>query len=81
MKLYGEERKCMGVERTPSVNTARKLGPHIQTDGGTCPGVGLRIYHKSRCTTGGSDKLVLNLFVVVFDPVCSRAYDSRGFMG
>ena len=48
VKLYGEERTCMGVERAPSVNTASKLGPHTQTDRGTCPGVGLRVYSKHR---------------------------------
>jgi|AntAceMinimDraft_1070359.scaffolds.fasta_scaffold65746_2 hypothetical protein len=33
------------------MNTARKLGPHSQTDRGTCPGVGILIYYKSRYTT------------------------------
>jgi hypothetical protein len=28
------------------MNTASKLGLHTQTDRGTCPGVGLRVYRK-----------------------------------
>jgi hypothetical protein len=30
-----------GTTLIPFMNTARKLGPHTQTDRGTCPGVGL----------------------------------------
>ena len=37
------------------MNTASKLGPHTQTDRGTCPGVGLWVYLKRRCTTRGDD--------------------------
>ena len=37
------------------MNTASKLGPHTQTDRGTCPGVGLCVYFKSRYTTRGFD--------------------------
>ena len=35
------------------MNTASKLGPHTQTDRGTCPGVGLWVNFKRRCTTRG----------------------------
>ena len=31
-----------------AMNTANKLGPHTQTDRGTCPGVGLRVYYKAQ---------------------------------
>jgi hypothetical protein len=34
------------------MNTASKLGPHTQADRGTCPGVGLGVYYKSRYTSG-----------------------------
>jgi len=35
------------------MNTARKLGSHTQTLRGTCPGVGLWVYYKSRELHGG----------------------------
>ena len=39
----------MGHAEIPlNMNTASKLGPHTQTDRGTCPGVGLWVYFKSR---------------------------------
>ena len=36
-ELYG----CIDNVYNYSMNTASKLGPHTQTDRGTCPGVGL----------------------------------------
>ena len=38
------------------MNTARKLGPHAQTDRGTCPGVGLSVYFKRRSSARGGDR-------------------------
>ena len=32
---------CDGRAMVVTMNTASKLGPHTQTDRGTCPGVGL----------------------------------------
>jgi hypothetical protein len=41
------------------MNTASKHGPHTQTDRGTCPGVGLKVYSRRRCTTRGGVIVVL----------------------
>jgi hypothetical protein len=38
------------------MNTASKLGPHTQTDRGTCPGVGLLVYFKSCYPKGPGGK-------------------------
>ena len=38
------------------MNTASKLGPHTQTNRGTCPGVGIWVYYISRYTTRGVDR-------------------------
>jgi hypothetical protein len=44
--VFAVKSSIRGFSRTPSMiltymNTASKLGPHTQTDRGTCPGVGL----------------------------------------
>ena len=52
-RLVGARLMCSRVDATEIMNTASKLGPHTQTDRGTCPGVGLCVYFKRRCTTSG----------------------------
>jgi len=38
IEMYSGDEAAMA---SPIMNTASKLGPHTQTDRGTCPGVGL----------------------------------------
>jgi hypothetical protein len=46
------------------MNTASKLVPHTQTDRGTCPGLGLWVYYKSRYATWGFKRIIAQ-------PLCS----------
>jgi hypothetical protein len=56
---------------TRVMNTSSKLGPHTQTDRGTCPGVGLCVYYKSRYTTvgGGVRRIGAQPFCCVLCPI------------
>jgi hypothetical protein len=45
-------------KKKAGINTASKLGPHTQTDRGTCPGEGLYVYYKSRYTTWGFERII-----------------------
>ena len=54
------------------MNTASKLGPHTQTDRGTCPGVGLILLQKTLHYKGGMMVVLMQLFAAAL--VVRRRY-------
>jgi hypothetical protein len=56
------------------MNTASKLGPHTQTDRGTCPGVGLRVYFTSKFAALQRGKMVVLMPLFAAALVVRRRY-------